>query len=60
MLIIGYFMSGRADIAPRLMATLSIVEGFDGKENVRAHLLRVIGDHKIEPLLGARLGSVRG
>jgi len=38
MLLTGYFISSRADIAQCRMATLPIVEGFDVKENVRAQM----------------------
>ena len=42
-------MSSRADIAQHGMATLSIVEGFDVKENVRARLRTGFIDHMMHP-----------
>ncbi len=49
MLIIGYFISGRADIAQCRMATLPIVEGFGVKENVRARLRSGFVDPMMHP-----------
>ena len=42
-------MSSRANIAQREMATMSIVEGFDEKENIRARLRSGFIDQMMHP-----------